>query len=308
MMEQRRAINALEPFVLLSKSATSSRGAADLIRQATSSPNTYVFAELLQTPNIQALRNAPEYSSHLTLLEIFSHGTYADYLGSFVLSYNTQSSPKLTRPALTSLTATSNLPTLDSKQIQKLQFLSLISLASQHSPLTYTSLQAALSLPDATALESLVSAANAASLLSGTLDPQEQLVYIDSVAPLRDLAPASLPVLASQIRDWSERCATVLKQLEAEQDDIRAKARQRTDEQRRIDGALESRIAQQDQQAVGTENQGPGKTKRGSVGDGGEDAMDVDVDDGLGGAANSSGLSGKKGVKRAFGMLKSGGK
>src|ERR1700760_3139667 len=81
-MEQLKAMNALEPFVLLSKSATSPRGAADLITQATSSPNTYVFAELLQTPNIQALRQSQDYAPYLTLLEIFSWGTYADYKGS----------------------------------------------------------------------------------------------------------------------------------------------------------------------------------------------------------------------------------
>jgi COP9 signalosome complex subunit 7 len=85
-MEQRRAVNALEPFVLLSKSAASPRGAADLILQATSSTHTYVFAELLQTPNIQALKNSADYSSHLKLLEIFSYGTYADYKCKFVRS------------------------------------------------------------------------------------------------------------------------------------------------------------------------------------------------------------------------------
>ena len=71
-MEQTRALNALEPFIVLSKSATSPRAAVDLITQATSAPNTYVFAELLQTPNIQALRDAPEHAKYLTLLEIFS--------------------------------------------------------------------------------------------------------------------------------------------------------------------------------------------------------------------------------------------
>ena len=79
-MERQRAINALEPFVALSKSATSPRAAADLISQATSHPHTYVFAELLQTPNIQALRNDADFSSHLRLLEIFAWGTHADYL------------------------------------------------------------------------------------------------------------------------------------------------------------------------------------------------------------------------------------
>lgn len=80
-MEQQRALNALEPYIALSKAANSARAAADLITQATSSPQTYVFAELLQTPNIQALRQSPEYISHLKLLEIFAWGTYSDYTG-----------------------------------------------------------------------------------------------------------------------------------------------------------------------------------------------------------------------------------
>ncbi|KAE8834002.1 hypothetical protein HRS9122_08082 [Pyrenophora teres f. teres] len=80
-MEQTKALNALEPFLALSKSATSPRAASDLVVQATSAPNTYVFAELLQTPNIQNLTSSEEYRSHLTLLEIFAWGTWADYKG-----------------------------------------------------------------------------------------------------------------------------------------------------------------------------------------------------------------------------------
>ena len=80
-MEQTKALNALEPFLALSKSATSPRAASDLIVQATSAPNTYVFAELLQTPNIQNLRTSEEYGPYLTLLEVFAWGTWADYKG-----------------------------------------------------------------------------------------------------------------------------------------------------------------------------------------------------------------------------------
>lgn len=77
---QQKALNALEPYILLSKSAKSPRAAADLITQATSAPNTYVFAELLQTPNIQSLRtSSEEYAPYLTLLEIFAWGTWSDY-------------------------------------------------------------------------------------------------------------------------------------------------------------------------------------------------------------------------------------
>jgi len=78
-MEQTKALNALEPFLALSKSATSPRAASDLVVQATSAPNTYIFAELLQTPNIQNLRDSQDYASHLALLEIFAWGTWEDY-------------------------------------------------------------------------------------------------------------------------------------------------------------------------------------------------------------------------------------
>ena len=77
---QQKALNALEPYILLSKSATSSRAAVDLISQATSAQNTFVFAELLRTPNIQALRAATEENArYLTLLEIFAWGTWKVY-------------------------------------------------------------------------------------------------------------------------------------------------------------------------------------------------------------------------------------
>jgi len=80
-MEQQRALNALEPYLALSKAATSPRAAADLITQATSAPQAFVFAELLQTPNIQALRDSPDYSQYLRLLQIFAWGTLTDYNG-----------------------------------------------------------------------------------------------------------------------------------------------------------------------------------------------------------------------------------
>jgi COP9 signalosome complex subunit 7 len=90
-MEQTRALNALEPFLALSKSAQAPRAAADLISQATSAPNTFVFAELLQTPNIQNLKSSEEYANHLTLLEIFAWGSWADYKGTFpILTSNLQ--------------------------------------------------------------------------------------------------------------------------------------------------------------------------------------------------------------------------
>lgn len=80
-MDQSKAINALAPFIALAKSANSPRAAADLVNQATSSPNTYVFAELLQQPNIQALAKSEQYASSLKLLQTFAWGTWESYKG-----------------------------------------------------------------------------------------------------------------------------------------------------------------------------------------------------------------------------------
>jgi len=195
------------------------------------------------------------------------------------------------------IAASSNLPELSRIQTQKLQHLSLLSLARQQSPLPYNTLQSALSLPDSTSLESLVSTAHAASLLTGTLDPQAKLVYIDSVAPLRDLSPGSLPDLAREISEWSGRCAKVLQQLEGEEAQIRQVAKTRTERQAALDEALEKKLAAETTEEKGLRGKRVLDDKDGNKDD--DDGMDLDDDQSAGRA---------KGVKRALmGMMRPGG-
>lgn len=83
-----RALEALQPFIHLanSNSATSPKLIANIIANAISSPQTYVFAELLETPTIRALRSKDtpeEFQGYLTLLEIFAWGTWKDYQCTF---------------------------------------------------------------------------------------------------------------------------------------------------------------------------------------------------------------------------------
>ena len=49
-------ISKLEPFLLISKSAKGA-AAAKLIQDATSAPGVFVFAELLELPNIQEVHD-----------------------------------------------------------------------------------------------------------------------------------------------------------------------------------------------------------------------------------------------------------
>ncbi|PNP48059.1 hypothetical protein TGAM01_v200440 [Trichoderma gamsii] len=217
-MEQTKALNALEPFLALSKSATSPRAAADLVTRATSAPNTFLFTELLQTPQIQALAANSEFAAYLTLLQIFSYGSYGTYH------------------------ATADLPTLNDTQTLKLRQLSLLSLASDRSSLSYDALQKALGLASPREVEDLVITAIYAGLLHATLDPARQAVSVTSVAPLRDLAPGTIPDMISALQNWAGRCQSTLGDLEEQIKSIRDAATVREREKRASDKKLQNLV------------------------------------------------------------------
>ncbi|KAK3328930.1 hypothetical protein B0H66DRAFT_539758 [Apodospora peruviana] len=215
-MEQTNALNALEPFLALTKSATSPRAAADLIVRATSAPNTFLFTELLQAPQIQALASSSaEFSPYLTLLKIFSYGTYGTYI------------------------STSNLPPLNDAQTVKLRQLSILTLAKENGDdettppaLAYGPLLSKLGLSNARELEELVISTIYAGLINAQLDPKHQLVQINSVAALRDVATAAGAItgLLSSLRAWAGRCEATLQSLEEQMSAVRAEADRRAAE------------------------------------------------------------------------------
>jgi len=192
----------------MTKSATSPRAAADLIIRATSAPNTYIFSELLATPQIQSLSTSSEYSNHLTLLQIFSYGTYTDYL------------------------STPSLPPLTPPQLLKLRQLTFLTLAKIPSNLTYTNLLSALSLETPRELEDLVISTIYAGLVTATLDPYNQLILVSSVSPLRDLPPNTIPTMLSTLAEWSLRCNSTLLDLEKQIASIKAAATKRSKEEK----------------------------------------------------------------------------
>ncbi|KAL4896731.1 hypothetical protein BDV59DRAFT_171346 [Aspergillus ambiguus] len=205
-----RAMEALQPFIHLaiSSNAPSPKFLSNIIANATSSPNTYVFAELLETPAIQSLRSTDtpaEFQAYLTLLEIFAWGTWKDY----------QSTP--------------NLPQLTQEQALKLRLLSLLSLAATTKPLTYETLMSALSIAAPSELESLVTTAIYASLITARLSPASNppTVNVTAVAPLRDVKPQSLPTMIAILTHWESSCGSVIADIETEIATIKATAAKR---------------------------------------------------------------------------------
>lgn len=277
-MEQAKALNALEPFLALSKAANSPRAASDLIIRATSAPNTFLFAELLQTPQIQALASS-DAAPHLRLLEIFSYGTYQTYKQE------------------------SGLPALNEAQTLKLRQLSLATMAatvsntssdpSAPNNLSYGALQQELELDSRQALERLVISATYAGLITATLDPAGSTVRVSAVAPLRDLAPGSIPTLLSSLRAWSDRCSAVLASLDEQVAAVKATAAAEAARKKDWDAQMAKLVEdkENDGPRVGGKMANLGRSlrsgKRGSnlMGGGGnsgfdnDEAMDVDDDD-----------------------------
>ncbi|KAH8766743.1 hypothetical protein F5883DRAFT_495771 [Diaporthe sp. PMI_573] len=215
-MEQTKALNALEPFLALTKSANSPKAAADLITHATSAQGTYIFTDLLASPSIQALASSPEYQPYLTQLRIFSNGLYSTYL------------------------STPNLPDLDDRQRLKLRQLSLLTLSRNRGGLTYHALQQHLGLSSPRDVEDLVISAVYAGLLNAKLNPLRSVVQVSSVAPLRDVQPGTVPSIVATLQNWSQRCDATLAEIEANIANIRREAARKANDKREWDRTFQA--------------------------------------------------------------------
>ncbi|OQD65179.1 hypothetical protein PENPOL_c006G09224 [Penicillium polonicum] len=256
-----RALEALQPFIHLarSNSAGSPRFIANLITNATSSTQTYVFAELLELPTVQALRSPDtpaEFKGYLKLLEIFAWGTWQEY----------QTTP--------------NLPELNTEQTLKLRLLSLLTLSTTIKPLTYSALMTALSTPTKAELESLVTKAIYASLITARLSPASNppSVNVTAVAPLRDVQPQSLPQMIANLSEWESRCGEVVSDLEAEIARVKSDAAKRAARAQAHNEALEEAVKRK--QSTGKKGGRRGGRLGAGVGGSKRDADDIDEDDG----------------------------
>ncbi|RPB14199.1 hypothetical protein P167DRAFT_520631 [Morchella conica CCBAS932] len=264
-MAEQSYILALQPYLALAKSATG-RAAADLVMQATQAPGVFVFSELLEMPNIQALAGNADGAKYLALLKIFAYGSYGDYKAN-----------------------ATTLPPLSPAQLHKLRQLTLITLASQGpSHLTYASLLHTLDLPSTRSLEDLVISSIYASLLSAKLDTKSALVEVSSTAG-RDVAPDEVPAMMRTLHSWGGVCEEVLADLEAQMAAIREDAVRSRREREEYERVLAAK-REQGRGGGGGEGEKGGKGKRGMAegGEWEEDEMDLD-EAGFGEAAGGGG-------------------
>ncbi|KAH0838702.1 hypothetical protein J3R83DRAFT_7030 [Lanmaoa asiatica] len=181
----------LEPFLLISKSAKGA-AAAKLIQDATAAPGVFVFAELLELPNIQEAR--------LVVASPF-FGKHKD-----------------------------SLPPLSPAQITKLKYLTIVTLATERhvgpSPryafvfaktalqiLPYSLLLQELQVASIRELEDLIIDAIYLDILRGKLDQKEQQLEIEYTMG-RDIEPGKLEGLLEALQNWATTTAIVLSELD----------------------------------------------------------------------------------------------
>ncbi|EJF58484.1 hypothetical protein DICSQDRAFT_172997 [Dichomitus squalens LYAD-421 SS1] len=182
-------IAKLEPFLLMSKGAKGA-AAAKLIQDATTAPGVFVFAELLEQPNIQELSGHEQHNRFYSLLQLFSYKTYPDYL-----QYKDA------------------LPPLNEAQITKLKQLTLVSLAQDRRILPYDQLLRDLEMPTIRDLEDLIIDAIYLDIVKGKLDQREQQFEIEYTMG-RDLEPGKLEQLLVSLQNWASTTSAILATLD----------------------------------------------------------------------------------------------
>ena len=186
-MTESSAAKAL-PFLINSKSA---KGAAcvQLVKDALAAPGLYVFAELLDMPNVQDLANDPSSRPWHRLLQIFSYGTYGDYK------------------------TAGDLPTLTEAQAIKLKHLSIVTMSETSRILAYEHLMTALDIPNVRQLEDLVIEATYAGVIKAKLDQKKKELQVHQSMG-RDLAPGQLDNMLATLTAWADTSDTLLRTID----------------------------------------------------------------------------------------------
>ncbi|KAG9011397.1 hypothetical protein FRB90_007342 [Tulasnella sp. 427] len=177
--------------------AKSAKGAAaaKLVENATAAPGVFVFAELLEHPN---LANNPQHAPYLELLKLFSYGTYDDYKQH-----------------------KDSLPPLNPAQLVKLKNLSIVSLAEKSRILPYSQLRSYLDITTLRELEDLIIDAMYQDVLKGRLDQKEQQLELEYTMG-RDIRPGQLEELLAALKSWSSQTEQVINALDTKLTQIAA--------------------------------------------------------------------------------------
>lgn len=179
----------LQQFVVQAQK-TEGQALVEIIQQALDFVDTFVFAELLDCPNVVALEATP-YAPYLHVLRIFSQGTYLDYLNK-----------------------KEHLPELSIPQKKKLQYLTIVTLANKMKRIPYDILLKELNVNNVRDLEDLIIEAIYSDVVTGELDQESGYLEVDWTVG-RDVGPNDVNNMIDTLQQWCDSCESVLSTVQA---------------------------------------------------------------------------------------------
>jgi len=184
--------NPLDQYLTV---AASLNGAdvVEVIKQALDTHGVYTFTELTAVPSVQKLAEG-EFRGHWELLQIFSYGTYKDYLAK-----------------------KQELPELTVNQTKKLQHLTIITLSEQGKCIPYNTLLQELGMNNLRELEDLIIEGIYSEIIQGKLDQRRALLEVDTTIG-RDIRKEDIPTIVATLENWYDTCETVLTSLQTQVD------------------------------------------------------------------------------------------
>lgn len=194
------------------------RACVEIIKNATEDSSIYTFTELLESPNIAALKDNEEYSKYYEVLKLFAFGTYQDY----------KNSPDKYIP-------------LSEKQLIKLKLLSLVTLSGQSKILKYDDLLKYLDIPNVRELEDLLINAIYQNIICGKLDQRNKQVDIEYTM-CRDLETKQITSIKYILSNWLKTSETVIEKLDQEIKRIDSEVSKKIDEQTTYDNSIQELI------------------------------------------------------------------
>ncbi|KAG2765900.1 hypothetical protein PC129_g8174 [Phytophthora cactorum] len=177
----------LEQFTLLAKNARG-RACVALIQQVLSNKKLFVFRELLDMPNVEALKDS-EHKEHYELLRIFSFGTYSDYVA-----------------------RKDELPDLTPQQVNKLRKLTTVSLAHRFKNIPYDTLMGDMGVSSVREVEDILIDTIYSGLIQGKLD-QKSRCFVVKYAVGRDTRHEDIDDMIQKLMNWKAQSADICEKI-----------------------------------------------------------------------------------------------
>ncbi|CEM34150.1 unnamed protein product [Vitrella brassicaformis CCMP3155] len=186
--------SAVEQFILLGKTVKG-KALEALITQVLEHPGVFTFGELLELPSIKEYeKSSPEAHKQVALLKLFAYGTLEEYKARRELFPAADLSPAMYR---------------------KLRMLTVTSMASNSTLLTFDALATALDLEPGNTrqLENIIIETIYAELVEGKMDQEKQCFAVSGVASRDVRLPQDLDDMIDILGKWGKATEQVLKSL-----------------------------------------------------------------------------------------------